>query len=64
MVEIHLVRLEFAPAVGAWDLAPFAQHLSGSDLASPDSEELLRAVSAVVVHICWTLVPLRVHGSL
>lgn len=63
MIEIHLVWLEVTSAVGARDLPPFAQHFRGSDLAGPDSEDFLLAVTPVVVHICWTLVPLRRHGS-
>lgn len=63
MVEIHLVRLKVAAAVGARDLAPLAQHLRGSDLASPHPENFLLPVSSVVVHICWALVPNSRHGS-
>jgi hypothetical protein len=62
MVEVHLVRREFAPAVNARNIANFAQELRRPCLTHLNARQLEIAVTPVVRHVCWPLT--RPHAPL
>ena len=56
MIEIHLIGLESAAAVGARHVSPLPQHFDGSGLANLDSVSLDIAVPSVVIDVCRALI--------
>ena len=64
MVEIHLVRFEFAAAIHARDISPFPQHFDGTDLAYFDPKQLLVAIASVVVDVVCPLISNTRHCAI
>lgn len=56
MIEVHLVWLEPAAAVLAWDMAKLSKELECGSLPGHDPVDLLLPMAAVVADVIWALI--------
>jgi hypothetical protein len=62
MIEVHLVRVESARAIGTWHASDVPEEFNHARLSNPDAVQLEASISPVVLDVVRSLASPLGHG--